>query len=394
LIFITRSIPVFFSHLFEGGAFGDDPEWPNQYRKVITSGLWKVNQLDVFENAIGNSINTFLEKNLTKYASSGEWFDLTPELHKCVALVNLRVFLGEEAVQTHGAVWQYRFPELDKLSVDQLVGQAPKLPFGKPKRFQEVKAEIFKLMDDAWETVLESTRDKYDRDAKSPLFDCYGELLAYGWENRLSTRTVTAHMLGMLFAAHVNTASSLLWSTALISKRPEYVEKIRKEADGETQKRLGDESTGIAGNFSFACIREAARVYPILATMRIAMQDMQIPGTNYWAKKGDMISATPLSVHFDPKYFPEPEAFKPERFGDEEANKTISSNLAYIGFGSGGHTCLGERFVLRIGRKWLQGLFSRYEVEIQNEKLPEPVWSTISDPAPSAPIMVRLKNRM
>lgn len=48
--------------------------------------------------------------------------------------------------------------------------------------------------------------------------------------------------------------------------------------------------------------------------------------------------------HHDPKYFPEPEKFDPERFSDE--NKGDIDPDTYLPFGIGPRNCIGSRFAL------------------------------------------------
>jgi cytochrome P450 family 9 len=50
------------------------------------------------------------------------------------------------------------------------------------------------------------------------------------------------------------------------------------------------------------------------------------------------------ALHRDPKYFPEPDRFDPERFNDENKSKIIP--YSYIPFGSGPRNCIGSRFAL------------------------------------------------
>lgn len=384
------SIPVFFSHLLGSDAYEVDPVWTAQYKKVLTSGLWKVNQLDVFETAIGAVVDQYLEKNWSSRAASGEWFDLSREMQRIVALVNLRVFFGETALQTRGDIWQDIFPELDKLSVDQIVSNAPWLPFGRSKRFFEVKTQVFDLVKEFWENLVEEVRGKYERDQSTILFDAYGEILAFDWEDKLSVRTVTDHTLAVAFAAHINTANVLLWTTAMVAQGSAHVDEILREATGNSSD--SDDSKAPV-SYSFACLREATRLYPILSTIRIAIKDTQIPGTEFWAKKGDLVGVTPLRAHRNSEFFPDPDTFNPSRFRSEETVRSTSNSFQYNGFGHGGHRCLGERFVLRIARRWLQGVFLRFHVELKEEKLPEPIWSTISNPAPATPLMARIKPR-
>jgi hypothetical protein len=47
-----------------------------------------------------------------------------------------------------------------------------------------------------------------------------------------------------------------------------------------------------------------------------------------------------LAVHHDPKYYPDPERFYPERFSDEE--KAKRHNYVYLPFGEGPRICIGK----------------------------------------------------
>lgn len=61
-------------------------------------------------------------------------------------------------------------------------------------------------------------------------------------------------------------------------------------------------------------------------------------------------------IHLDPASWPDPTAFKPERF----LGTDLASSRAYLPFGSGPHNCIGYRFATLEALTLLVHLYSRY----------------------------------
>lgn len=60
--------------------------------------------------------------------------------------------------------------------------------------------------------------------------------------------------------------------------------------------------------------------------------------------KGMGVQIPAYAIHYDPKYFPEPEQFRPERFSPDNREKMTS--YTNLGFGQGPRSCIGSRFAL------------------------------------------------
>nr|CAD7420122.1 unnamed protein product [Timema poppensis] len=69
-----------------------------------------------------------------------------------------------------------------------------------------------------------------------------------------------------------------------------------------------------------------------------------------------------VGLHHDPKYFPNPDKFDPERFSEE--NKNLRPKYAYLPFGEGPRICIGMRFGLMQAKVGLVGLLSRYKFSV------------------------------
>jgi cytochrome P450 family 6 len=66
----------------------------------------------------------------------------------------------------------------------------------------------------------------------------------------------------------------------------------------------------------------------------------KLRGTDLTVEKGIQIQIPVYALHHDPKYYPDPERFDPERFSEEEKRKR--PQFSYLPFGEGPRICIGE----------------------------------------------------
>ncbi|XP_072391200.1 cytochrome P450 6j1-like [Diabrotica undecimpunctata] len=96
-----------------------------------------------------------------------------------------------------------------------------------------------------------------------------------------------------------------------------------------------------------ACLSESLRVNSVVYTLtKVCTEDYTYTPTNsdykpisVKLKVGDVVMIPLLAVQMDPKYFEDPEKFKPERFIDNQVKR-----YTYFPFGDGPRACLGQRF--------------------------------------------------
>ena len=88
-----------------------------------------------------------------------------------------------------------------------------------------------------------------------------------------------------------------------------------------------------------AVIDEALRYYPVLGVIpRELMEDYTMPG-GAKLDKGMRVQLPVMYLHHNPKFYPEPEVFRPERFLGEERRKI--NPYVYLPFGEGPRVCIG-----------------------------------------------------
>ena len=101
---------------------------------------------------------------------------------------------------------------------------------------------------------------------------------------------------------------------------------------------------------------------------RRALTDLCLAGIEI--KKGDIVAGSIWTLHHDPRWFPEPEAFKPERFLPGAPNVPRG---AFMPFGAGPHVCIGQHFAMLEMKLIAALLLSRAAWSFPpGEDLPEP----------------------
>ncbi len=141
-----------------------------------------------------------------------------------------------------------------------------------------------------------------------------------------------------LWAGTETTALTLAWALYEISRHPEMAERIRREGEdvyGDREPAAADYS---ALAYTRAVIQETMRIYPpVWGLIRVATVADQIGGKDI--KPGDRVVLFSYGAHHNPKFWEEPEEFRPERWMAGNAKKQVK--YSYIPFGAGKRSCIG-----------------------------------------------------
>ncbi|XP_050460257.1 cytochrome P450 9e2-like [Cataglyphis hispanica] len=175
----------------------------------------------------------------------------------------------------------------------------------------------------------------------------------------------------IFFLAGFDSSSTLMSFLAYeIAVNPHVQEKLQNEIDKVLEDTNGQPSYETVNGMVYlnATINETLRMYPVqLMTDRVCTKDFELPATlpdgkPFLVKAGMLIWISFYGLQHDPKYFPEPEKFKPERFLGE--NKESECNLnAYYPFGLGPRMCIGNRFALLETKVMLLHLLARCDLK-------------------------------
>jgi cytochrome P450 len=150
----------------------------------------------------------------------------------------------------------------------------------------------------------------------------------------------------LLLAGHETTANALTWTWYLLSQNPEAEKKMHDEIDSALGGRLPSFDDLPKLPYTRMVLAEGMRLYPPAHTFgRTAIGEFKLGGYTIPAKS--VIFMSPYAMHRKPEYWPEPEAFRPERFTPEEEAKR--PKFSYFPFGGGPRVCIGDGFA------WAEG---------------------------------------
>lgn len=92
--------------------------------------------------------------------------------------------------------------------------------------------------------------------------------------------------------------------------------------------------------------------------------DWTLPNTNVTIEKGTEIVIPAMNLQRDPKYWPEPDAFVPERFSPEQSGDATFLDRPYLPFGIGPRHCVGMRLGKMQTKLALLTLLRKYDYEL------------------------------
>jgi cytochrome P450 len=190
------------------------------------------------------------------------------------------------------------------------------------RRFQHQRRDL-----DAQLSAIIASRDQ----TRSTHTDVLGMLMSVRRHgSKLPGREIADNLLSLLVAGHETTASALGWAFQLLAHNPDVQCRLAEEISG-----------GASDEYLTATVLETLRRGPVFlfAIPRVVASAIEIGGIVY-RPPAQLLASTYL-MHNDPALFPEPEAFRPERFIDSPPPALI-----WRPWGGGRRRCLGQHLAM------------------------------------------------
>ena len=142
----------------------------------------------------------------------------------------------------------------------------------------------------------------------------------------MSDKELRDELMTLLVAGHETTATALSWAFERLVRTPAALERLEDEIDSGEDTYLD------------AVIAETLRLRPVISlVLRRLVEPMEIAG--YELPAGVSVAPCIYLMHRRPDIYPEPNAFRPERFIDSPPQ-----TYSWIPFGGGVRRCIGASF--------------------------------------------------
>ena len=192
-------------------------------------------------------------------------------------------------------------------------------------------ARFTRMRDEADELIFELI-DERRAERGEVRDDVLAMLLAARHEDdsEMSPAELRDELMTMLVAGHETTASELSWAFSALARQPEVLAELRSEIGADD----GDA-------YLTATINETLRRKPTLpiAEPRLVKEPYRLGDWEYPVDVSLAVNA--YLVHHDPEVYPDPYAFRPERFLDQKPG-----TYTFLPFGGGRRRCIGASFAV------------------------------------------------
>ena len=159
----------------------------------------------------------------------------------------------------------------------------------------------------------------------------------------MSERELINEIMTLIVAGHETTATGLTWTWYLLSQHPDAEARLHAELDALPERHPLELAASGELPVARAVVDEALRLYPpVWVFTRRALEADTLGG--FAVQAGTDVILPTYVIHRHPRYWHEPDAFRPERFAP--GGEGQGASFAYIPFGAGPRRCLGDGFAI------------------------------------------------
>lgn len=266
--------------------------------------------------------------------------------------------------------------------VDRMARRPFTLPPWFPSPGNRAYRSALRNLDDVADRIIEERR-RADADDRPDVVT----LLLDADDATTTQQQLRDEVKTILLAGHETTAIALTCTLFLLSENPAARATLADEfatvldGDRPTMSDVADLT------FLEQVVKESLRLYPpAYGFIRYASEDVVLGG--YEIPAGTNLHIQQWVLHRDPRFFDEPDAFRPERWTREK--ETSRPRYAYFPFGGGPRRCVGDRFAMLEAQLVLATLLQEWTVNAVPSELSFTPSVTLR---PAGPVHMHTRNR-
>lgn len=337
----------------------------------------------------GREIVRLCGEMTANWPASGE-IEAHAEMVRLTLRITSRCLLGSDVIESVGTFVESMATFNDYLPFALLPGAQylEKLPVGPMPGMRRALAALDKLI---FGMIAERrARGESGDDLLGMLMDAEDE------HGPMPDRQVRDEALTILLAGHETTANALTFCLWLVARHPDVQQRMQSIVDDVCRDSSGAPRLPEAADYPRLgylqrIFAESMRLYPPAWVVARTALDSYTMRTGEHIPKGAHLIVSPLVVHHDARWWPEPERFDPDRFLDE--HKAARPKFSYMPFGGGARYCIGEGFAWTEGVLMLATVFQRWHLRLadpEQESVPITPKFTIR---PTGPVPVLVERR-
>ncbi|KRY19422.1 Cytochrome P450 4V2 [Trichinella patagoniensis] len=257
------------------------------------------------------------------------------------------------------------------------------------KVIQERREEVKQL--GGWAKVLDRQMTDFEMTSQKRRLAFLDLLLQIAEQGKLTDQDIREEVDTFMFEGHDTTSAGMNWALHLLGCNPAIQAKVHEELDSIFSDDDRDATFEDVKNMTYleCCLKEALRLFPSVPLFaRFINEDFDIGGLTI--PSGSEVIVSPYGVHRDPRHWPDPEIFDPDRFLPKNANGRHP--FAYLPFSAGSRNCIGQRFALmeeKVVVSWILRYFEVTSVQRRDQIFPKAELII----RPTETILIKLKRR-
>ncbi|XP_023174912.2 probable cytochrome P450 28a5 [Drosophila hydei] len=234
-------------------------------------------------------------------------------------------------------------------------------------RFVPLRIESFFV--NLMQTAIDARRQQLAAGKQFERVDFLDYILQLGNKKNLDTRHLTAHTMTFLLDGFETTATVLSHLLLLLGRDEQVQQQLREELEAHLNaKGIIDFEKLNELPFLDACVQESIRIFPpVFMSNKLCTEPIELPnkkGENFTVERGTTVIVPHYSFMLDEEFFPNPQAFQPERFMQPDAAKKYREQGVFMGFGDGPRICIGMRFAMTQIKGALVEVLTKFNVRV------------------------------